>query len=648
MKQLLKLSGSLIAMLSVVFLLSTTPAASQTIPLKPCLEHFTASTCPPCGSWAPVFKNLLAGFEGRYTIIRYQMYWPGTGDPYYFAESKKRRDYYTVTGVPGLAYNGCKQVPYAQNFSIARMDSLIALVTGVQMGITASVDLNKIVTARITITPEIAYPAGLVAHIVVMEGVTTQNKGTNSEKSFNHVTMGFMPDATGTTLPALVPGQPVILTYTLDMKTTHMETANDLMVASFIQDNTNKKVIQSENADVSHPFTDYRVSLHVIDNDYNEVNGGNSFMPYYGDNDILTNGLSVYKGVFPGTYQYDIKAPGYDATSGEITVTNADVAADVMVEKPDIFFYEDFGWNTIPNGWNAVTTNGFGLFGAGSEAGSVVFYKPNAGDDNSYLVLPAINLTQSGIFSFRAGIQSGLPQLKVGIVTLVSEPGTDGTSGLSVTGFTELYSTVITSFDRYMIYGFAIPETIGNQRLAFKYIGVAGSFCEVDQVAVLEDNPGVKVQFLVTDQNDVPLKSTQVLMSGKTVGNNAYGYATFRDTDPGSYNYTVTYKNEEIATGILTVNDALVKQIKFNTSGYETIKSEESISIYPNPVKDQFTVNGISTGEVTVLTMNGQQLMKLQVRNGQAVATDQLAPGLYLVKIESVGKTVYHKMLLSR
>ncbi len=648
MNSLLKISGRLATIVLALCLLTITPAKSQTIPLKPCLEHFTASTCAPCGSWAPVFRDLLSGYDDQYTIIRYQMYWPGSGDPYYFAESKKRRDYYTVTGVPGLICDGAKQLPYAQSFSTQKMDSLLGLLTGMKLDITSSIDANKIVTATITVTPEIAYAAGLVAQIVVMEGVTTQNAATNGEKSFTHVAMGFMPNANGTALAALVPGQPVTLTYTLDMKTTHMETGNDLEVAAFIQDNTTKRVHQSNVVPVSHQFTDYQVTMHVIDNDYNDVPGGSVFTPYYGDSYFGANGLAVYPGVFPGTLRYDVKAPGYDGIGGSVTVTGADVNEDVMLEKPDLLFYEDFGWNEIPAGWQTVTTNGFYLYGAGTEAGSVVFYKPNAGDDNSYLIMPPVNLTQSGLLSFRAGVQYGSPQLKVGIATLASEPGTDGSTGVTVTGFTELYSATVTAFEGYTIFGFPLPETLGNQHLAFKYVGPAGSYCELDQVAVLEDNPGVKVQFLVTDQADVPLKNAIVTMNGKTVTNNAYGYATYRDTDLGNYTYTVSYKGEEIAAGQLKVEDALVKQIKWNTSGVETIISEIPVSIYPNPVKDHFTIDGIRSGVVTVLTMNGQNMMQLPVRNGQTIATDGLGKGMYLVKIETDNKVVYRKIMISK
>ena len=643
-----KLAGSLIMMLLGLMLLAVKPVQGQTIPLKPCLEHFTSSSCPPCAAFGPAFRNTLSGYEGRYTVIRYQMYWPGSGDPYYFADSKKRRDYYTITGVPGLACNGAVQLPYAQSFSKAKMDSLLTELTGVQIAISSSVNLDKIVTATITITPEISYPAGLVAQIAVMEGVTTQNATTNGEKAFDHVTMGFLPDASGTILPALVAGQPVSLTYSLDMKTTHMETANDLSVAAFIQNNSTKKVIQSNNAPVTHQFTDYQVVLNVIDNDYNTVPGGRVFIPYYGETEFGSNGLANYSGVFPGVLDFNVTAPGYEGTNGELTVTASDVSLDVMVEKPDIFYFEDFGWNTLPQGWSAETTNGFYLVGAGSESGSIVFYKPNEGADNNYLIMPAINLNQSGIFSFRAGVQSGSPELRVGIATLEMKPGLNGSEAVTITGFAELYSAKINNTDDYSIFGFQLPEPLGNQRIAFRYVGATGSYCELDQVAVLEDIPGVKVQFLVTDQNDVPLKNTSVTMNEIVVENNAYGLATFRDTDPGNYSYSVTYKGDEIATGILNVDDALVKEIKHNTSGIEGIPSEVPVSIYPNPVKDHFTVNGIQTGVISIMTLNGQQLMQRKISNGESVSTEGLAKGVYLVSIQSGTTLIYRKLMISK
>ncbi len=646
MKKFYKTANLIMAMVLAIFFLTSIPSVGQTKPKVPCLEHFTASTCPPCASFNPAFAGYLSGFAGKYTIIRYQMYWPGTGDPYYFAESRKRRDYYTVTGVPGLICNGAKQMPYAQSFSVARMQELLTLYTGMEIGINASVNADKIVTATITITPEIGYQAGLVTQIVVMEGVTTQNVGTNGEIAFDHVAMGFMPNANGTVLGALVPGQPVTLTYTLDMKTTHNETANDLIVAAFVQNNTTKEVVQSKMENVTHSFVDYQANFDVFDNDYNPVPGGKVFLTYYGEKIIDQNGAVQFNGVFPGTFAYRVDASGYYGTGGEITVGNGPFKGEVLIEKPDLFFYQDFNNNAVPEGWSAVKTNGFYLEGSGT--GSLVFYKPNAGDDESYLILPAVNLNQSGLFSFKAGNQYGNPVAKIGIVTTEPVPGTDGTSGIVVTGFTELYSANINMLTGFRVFGFPIPETIGNQLLAIKYVGPTLSYFELDQIAILEDNPGVKVQFLVTDQDDKPLTNTFVTLQGKTITNNTHGYASFRDTDPGSYTYIVTYKDEQIETGILKVDEEMMKHIRHNTSSVEDLEKILSFNAFPNPTNGKFVVTGITSGTLTVINLNGQTVLNRPVLNGDTIDLTGLAEGTFLIRFTDEKSTKYQKILIKK
>ncbi len=646
MKKIYKTTNLIMVMILALFLLTNVPSVGQTKPKVPCLEHFTASTCPPCASFNPAFAGYLSGFAGKYTIIRYQMYWPGTGDPYYFAESRKRRDYYTVTGVPGLICNGAKQMPYAQSFSVARMEELLTLFTGMEIGITASVNADKIVTATITITPEIGYEAGLVAQIVVMEGVTTQNVGTNGEIAFDHVAMGFMPNANGTALAALVPGQPVTLTYTLDMKTTHNETANDLIVAAFVQNNTTKEVVQSKMENVTHPFVDYQASFDVFDNDYNPVPGGKVFLTYYGEKIIDQNGGVQFNGVFPGSYSYKVDASGYYGTEGEITVGSGPYKGEVLIEKPDLFFYQDFNNNMVPEGWTTVTTNSFLIGGTGT--GTIVFYKPNAGDDESYLILPRVNMNQSGLFSFKAGNQFGNPVAKVGIVTTAPVPGTEGTSDIQVTGFTELYSATINMMSGFRVFGFPLPETVGNQQLAIKYVGSTGSFFELDQIAILEDNPGVRVQFLVTDQNDQPLANTNVTLQGKTAANNSHGYATFRDTDPGSYTYIVTYKSEQIAVGTLNVEEEMVKKISHNTSSVEDPVKIVSFSVYPNPASGKFVISGITQGTLTVMNLNGQTILNRLVTDGETIDLTGVAEGTYLIRFTDEKASQYQKVLIRK
>jgi len=245
-------------------------------------------------------------------------------------------------------------------------------------------------------------------------------------------------------------------------------------------------------------------------------------------------------------------------------------------------------------------------------------------------------------------MQSGSPVIKVGIVSTVPVAGVTDPGGIEVTGFNELGSFTITKADGFIGYSVRLAEGIGNQRLAFKYVADAGDWCEIDQAMIIEENPGVKVAFRVTDQNDEPLGNCVVDFSGKTSPTNSYGYATYRDTDPGSYNYSVTYKGEEIASGQLEVDEEMVKHIKHNTSGMENMIAGIPVSVYPNPVKDHFVISGIQTANLSIVTMSGQALMQKSVRDGEAIQVGTLQKGLYLVKIECEGETVYRKILVTR
>src|SRR5690606_15361098 len=80
----------------------------------PLMEKFSSSTCPPCysfntGSFNPFFENY--GHD-KATFISYQVWWPGSGDPYAGAqgspvrqEVQARVNYYGVNAAPTLLMN---------------------------------------------------------------------------------------------------------------------------------------------------------------------------------------------------------------------------------------------------------------------------------------------------------------------------------------------------------------------------------------------------------------------------------------------------------------------------------------------------------------------------------------------------------------
>lgn len=48
---------------------------------KPMIEHFSSSTCGPCVQPNVMMQTFCNNNEGRFTYTKYQMNWPGNGDP---------------------------------------------------------------------------------------------------------------------------------------------------------------------------------------------------------------------------------------------------------------------------------------------------------------------------------------------------------------------------------------------------------------------------------------------------------------------------------------------------------------------------------------------------------------------------------------
>jgi len=214
---------------------------------KVLLEEFTSSTCAP---WCPQLNALLNPWlvenAEKVTVIKYQMNWPGAGDPYYTAEGGTRRTYYGVSGVPDVYVNGVDPpgstiqawfnniVTYVNN---AYAQPAQATITG-----TFSVSGTNI-TISGNVTPLIS-GGGHKIHISVNEKMTTGNKMTNGETEFHHVMMKMFPNGSGSDV-TLTAGTAIPFSYTYDMSTTHVEEMDDLEVAVFVQNTSTKAILNA-------------------------------------------------------------------------------------------------------------------------------------------------------------------------------------------------------------------------------------------------------------------------------------------------------------------------------------------------------------------------------------------------------------------
>jgi len=208
---------------------------------KPLFEEFTSSTCSPCASFNSSFVPWCNTHEDEITLVKYQMNWPGSGDPYYTAEGGVRRGYYGVNAVPELYCNGAKISTSTSAATTALNNALQQTST---LAIASSFTMNGSVISITTNILPFASASNLRVYNVVMEKLTTQNATTNGETQFEHVMMKMMPDANGATV-SFTNGVPSQFTYTYDMANTNVEEYDDLLVSVIVQDPSTKQVYQT-------------------------------------------------------------------------------------------------------------------------------------------------------------------------------------------------------------------------------------------------------------------------------------------------------------------------------------------------------------------------------------------------------------------
>ncbi len=210
---------------------------------KPLFESFTSSTCPPCYSFnTSFFNNFLNQNRGNLSIIKYQMNWPGSGDPYFNQDGSTRRGYYSVNSVPSLYINGKGITPSATAVNTAYNAALQEKSLFEILGI-YKVERDNI-TIEASVLPYTSL-SNVTIHVAVLENTTYNNASTNGETEFHNVMMKMLPAGNGT-LHHFEEGEEYRVNHTFDMSGTFVEEMDDLSVVVFIQTNLDKNILQSK------------------------------------------------------------------------------------------------------------------------------------------------------------------------------------------------------------------------------------------------------------------------------------------------------------------------------------------------------------------------------------------------------------------
>lgn len=401
----------------VLSLLFVSSIAFSQVPLKPLFEEFTSSTCGPCYSANLILDGVLEQNHDTHSAIKYQVDFPGIGDPYFIEACGVRADYYNVLGVPTLSVNGADVNPFDMTQSL--YDGFLGQMTNLEIEIVrAAISSDYIVDLEIRLNTMGEYAEGLKAHVAIVEKTTVNNFKTNGETDFFNVLMQMLPNGEGTTLPRMSAGQSETLNLSFDMNNSFMEGPGDLQVVVFVQDENSKDVIQSENQDIEGSFETYQVKFEVVDSDGNEVDDAKVFLNDYGTEHTNVEGDAIYPIVYENTtMDYVVSSPGLVRAYGTVNVGQGDVVEPVVLEIPDVFYYEDFEAGETTDWFPVHGQNG--LDAVYYYQGKWIIFRQSGTLDPLYLATPGFNLKSNNggsiVFNLRA--KSGDAEIGFGTMT---------------------------------------------------------------------------------------------------------------------------------------------------------------------------------------------------------------------------------------
>ena len=232
-------------------------------------EVFTSSTCGPCAPGnVNLDDNIFPKYSpSQYAVIKYQMSWPGTGDPYTTAEGNVRRTFYGVNSIPNMQVDGGWNLN-AGSYTTGLFDQFTGKPAFIKIESTHKINFKK-VTVDVKVTPLSDFNnPNIKVFVAILEKKTVKNAKSNGETEFHHVLKKMLPDASGTVLGAVTKGNakvfptmtfivPGNVRLPLDGQTANIinlatensfEELQDCEVVVFIQDLATKEVFQAANS----------------------------------------------------------------------------------------------------------------------------------------------------------------------------------------------------------------------------------------------------------------------------------------------------------------------------------------------------------------------------------------------------------------
>lgn len=299
-------------------------------------ETFTSSTCAPCVAGNANFESVKAGIPAaELASVKYQMSWPGAGDPYNNADGNLRRVFYSINSVPAMEIDGGWD-GNSSSFTMQEHTDALEVPAFVKVSAEYEVDAaNQMVKTCTRITAMQDMP-NAVLHVAIKENKTTANTGSNGETEFLDVVKKMAPDGDGTMITITAGmSERVCLDYTFNGSYRLPNDASDL-----INDATEHSV--EEFTDLAVVAWVQAVSSKAV---YNSSNATVGISPV-SVNDVLTNVSSVSVYPNPAVNTTTVSINTIEAT--EVSITVLDVVGKTAMVMNQV---------NLNNGANSINLN---------------------------------------------------------------------------------------------------------------------------------------------------------------------------------------------------------------------------------------------------------------------------------------------------
>ena len=153
-------------------------------------EGFTSASCHPCKAGNAVLQPLLESHQ-NVVCIKYQMNFPGEGDPYYTDEGNTRRIFYNVQSVPTLRVDGNIFGNNTGLYTAEVMEHEIARPALVEMNSTFRYDGNKKYNVSITARPLETISGNIRLFAALVEKETRKNIADEYLRQYGEPTFSY-------------------------------------------------------------------------------------------------------------------------------------------------------------------------------------------------------------------------------------------------------------------------------------------------------------------------------------------------------------------------------------------------------------------------------------------------------------------------